>query len=105
MAEMIAVLVTTKDEAEAAQVARALVEERLAACGNIVPKIRSIYRWKDAVEDGAESLLILKTRAELFEPLRARVLELHSYDCPEVIQLEVGEAHEPYLQWVLESVG
>ncbi len=103
-AELVVVLVTAPDEERAASLARTLVEERLAACGNIVPGIRSIYRWKEAVEDEREALLLLKTRTSLFEALRARVVELHPYDCPEVLQLGVGAAHGPYLDWILESV-
>ncbi|AKU90745.1 Periplasmic divalent cation tolerance protein CutA [Vulgatibacter incomptus] len=97
-------LVTAPDEEQAAGLARRLVEERLAACGNIVPRIRSIYRWEGRVEDGAEALLLLKTRAELFERLRARVVELHPYECPEVLRLGVEAGHEAYLEWIRASV-
>lgn len=99
------VLVTAPDGETAARIARTLVEERLAACGNVVPQIRSIYRWEGKVEDGAESLLVLKTEGELFERLRARVVALHPYDCPEVLQLPVAAGHAPYLAWIAGSVG
>lgn len=102
--ELVLVLVTAPDEERAASLARALVEERLAACGNIVPGIRSIYRWKEAVADEREALLLLKTRASLFEALRSRVVELHPYEWPEVLQLGVEAAHGPYRDWILESV-
>ncbi len=103
-AEAIVVLVTAPNEEVAAELARRLVEERLAACGNLLPRIRSIYRWEGAVEDAAESLLLLKSSCDRFEALRARVVELHPYDCPEVLQLGVEAGHRPYLEWILESV-
>ena len=103
MSEHIVVLVTAPSTDKAAELARAVVEERLAACGNIVPGIRSIYRWQDKIEDEPEALLILKTRAELFESLRARVQSLHPYTCPEILQLDITRGHAPYLAWLTES--
>jgi periplasmic divalent cation tolerance protein len=99
------VLVTAPDGAAAARIARALVEERLAACGNVVPGLRSIYRWEGKVEEAAEVLLVLKTESALFERVRARIVELHPYDCPEVLQLDVAAGHAPYLEWLAGSVG
>jgi periplasmic divalent cation tolerance protein len=104
MTDAILVLVTAPSEDKAAEIARTLVEEELAACGNIVPALRSIYRWEGKISDEAEALLILKTTAPLFDPLRARVVELHPYECPEVVQLAIDAAHEPYLQWLRGSV-
>ena len=104
MTDIILVLVTAPSAAVAASLARTLVEEGLAACGNVVPGLRSIYRWQGRVEDEAEALLLLKTRAEAFEALRRRVVELHPYDVPEVLRLAVEAGHEPYLAWVRESV-
>lgn len=98
------ILVTAPTADEAARMARVLVEERLAACGNVVPQIRSIYRWEGKVQDEPEALLVLKTRSELFERLRARVVELHPYDCPEVLRLAVDGGHAPYLAWIAQSV-
>ena len=94
------VLVTAPDAETAARIARALVEERLAACGNVVDGVRSIYRWEGRVEDAREALLILKTRAEVFARLRDRVVELHPYECPEVIRLEVADGLPAYLDWI-----
>ncbi|AKQ65098.1 Periplasmic divalent cation tolerance protein cutA [Myxococcus hansupus] len=103
MTDAIIVLVTAPSTDKAAELARALVEEQLAACGNLVPGVRSIYRWEGHVQDEAEVLLILKTRAALFEPLRARIVELHPYDVPEVLRLDVADGHAPYLSWILAS--
>ncbi len=94
------VFVTAGSADEAAAIARALVEERLAACGNIVPGIRSIYRWQGTVHDDPEALLILKTRADRFEELARRVGELHSYDVPEIIALPLVAGSARYLAWL-----
>ena len=104
MTDVILVLVTAPTADKAAELARALVEEELAACGNVVPGLRSIYRWEGKVHDEAEALLILKTRAPLFEALRQRVVALHPYQCPEVLRLDVTEGHAPYLRWIRDNV-
>ena len=104
MSDAVVVLVTAPTAEQAAQLARTLVEEGLAACGSVVPGLRSIYRWEGKVHDEPEALLVLKTRAALFEPLRARVVALHSYACPEVLQLPVSAGHPPYLAWLRDSV-
>ena len=101
----IVVLITAGSEEEAVSIGRALVEERLAACANIVPRIRSIYRWEGKVQDDPEALMIVKTRADLFEPLKQRVLELHPYSVPEVISLKIEQGHEEYLAWLEDSTG
>lgn len=97
------VLVTAPNAEKAAELARAVVGEKLAACVNIVPGLRSIYRWEGAVQDEAEVLMVVKTTAERFEALRERVVALHPYQVPEVIRLEVAEGHLPYLDWVRDS--
>jgi periplasmic divalent cation tolerance protein len=94
------VLVTAPDAEVGARIGRALVEEGLAACANLVPGIRSIYRWEGAVHDDAEVLLILKTRAALSAALAARVRALHPYQLPEVLALPVAGGSEAYLDWV-----
>lgn len=96
------VLVTGPDEGTLAEVARTLVEEGLAACVNIVPRIRSVYRWGGGIQDEAESLLVAKTTAGRLEAFCARVVELHGYDVPEVISLVLDRGHPPYLDWVSE---
>jgi periplasmic divalent cation tolerance protein len=101
MTDVILVLVTCPNPEVASAIARQLVEEELAACGNILPALRSIYRWEGKVQDEPESLLILKTRPELFESLRQRVLALHPYQVPEVLSLRPEAGHPAYLEWVL----
>ncbi|NOZ22715.1 MAG: divalent-cation tolerance protein CutA [Planctomycetes bacterium] len=96
----IAVFVTAPSSEEAAKIARAVVDERLAACGNITQSIRSIYRWEGKVCDDEEVLLIMKTRRDLFDRLAARVKELHSYEVPEIIALPIVAGSEPYLKWI-----
>lgn len=97
------VLVTTPDMPVAERITRTLVEERLAACGNIVPRIVSIYRWDDAVQQDDEVLVILKTAGERVAALRERVLALHPYDVPEVVVLPILGGHAAYLEWVTRS--
>ena len=92
---------TAPDEAVAARIARALVDERLAACANLVPGVRSIYRYEGTLDDGAETLLIVKTRAEKAPALEARVRALHPYELPEVLRVDVAGGNAPYLAWVL----
>ena len=99
----IVVFVTAPNQDAAAGIARTVVDERLAACGNVLPGIRSIYRWQGEVHDEPEVMLVLKTRAGLFESLRGRILELHSYDVPEIIALPIEAGHGPYLDWILEN--
>jgi periplasmic divalent cation tolerance protein len=98
--DAVVVLVTTPTPERAAEIARALVSERLAACGNVVPGLRSIYRWEGKVQEDEEALLVLKTTRARFDALRARVLALHPYDVPEVIALPVEAGSAAYLQWI-----
>jgi len=105
MTDKIVVLSTCDSQEEAAQVAQSLVEKRLAACVNIIPGARSIYRWKDAIEDSAEWLLVIKSRRGLFPLLRAEIARLHTYEVPEVIALPVVEGAENYLAWLERELG
>ena len=98
--DALVVLVTTPTPERAAEIARAVVEERLAACGNVVPGLRSIFRWEGKVEDEAEALLVLKTTRARFEALKDRVLALHPYQVPEVIALPVEAGSAAYLEWI-----
>jgi periplasmic divalent cation tolerance protein len=100
MTDALVVLVTAPSAEKAAELARALVEERLAACGNVVPGLRSIYRWEGKVHDDAEALLVLKTTRARFEALRDRVLALHPYEVPEVLALPVEAGSAAYLAWI-----
>jgi periplasmic divalent cation tolerance protein len=103
MTDVILVLVTAPSADKAAELARTLVEEQLAACGNIVPGLRSIYRWEGQLHDEAEVLLILKTKDVLFDVLRARIVELHPYQVPEVLRVDIADGHAPYLAWVRDN--
>jgi periplasmic divalent cation tolerance protein len=94
------VLVTAPDLETGARIGRSLVAEGLAACANLVPGVRSIYRWQGELHDDPEVLLIVKTRAPLLDALTARVRALHPYELPEVLALPVAGGSEPYLAWV-----
>jgi len=98
------VLLTAPDADVAERLGRALVEERLAACANIVPGVVSVFRWDGRVQREAEVLVIVKTTDERVEDLRARVVELHPYEVPEILVLPVLAGHAPYLQWVRGAV-
>jgi periplasmic divalent cation tolerance protein len=102
MTDYIVVFVTAPAE-EAVTLAKTLVDERLVACVNIVPGLRSIYWWQGKVEDEPEVLCIMKTRTRLFEDLRDRVRELHSYEVEEIIALPILAGNLPYLDWIEEN--
>ena len=103
MDDHVVVFITAPNADEAVAIAKTLVEEKLAACGNITQRIRSIYRWKGEVCDEEEVLLIAKTRRDLFERLAARVKELHSYEVPEIIAVPIAAGFEGYLRWIDEQ--
>jgi periplasmic divalent cation tolerance protein len=94
------VLVTAPDAEVGADIARQLVDARLAACVNVVPGVRSIYRWEGAVREDAEAVLIIKTEASRCEELASKVQALHPYDLPEVLVLAAVGGSAPYLAWV-----
>jgi periplasmic divalent cation tolerance protein len=98
------VLTTASSEEEAQKIARHLVERRLAACVNIVPQIKSIYRWQGNVEEASEWLLIVKTTAAAFVQVREAIAELHSYEVPECVCLNIEDGSPAYLEWIAESV-
>lgn len=100
MTDKIVVLSTCDSEANAEELARALVGERLAACVNILPGARSVYRWQGKVEDAAEWVLVIKSRRDLFGRLREAIGKTHSYEVPEVIALPVVDGSEAYLEWL-----
>ena len=99
------ILTTAGSQEEARKIAHALVERRLAACVNIVPQIESVYRWQDKVETAQEWLLLIKTQAELFERVRDTVKELHSYDLPECVMLDLTAGSPDYLEWIAKNTG
>ena len=96
-----AVLVTAPDAETGSRLARQLVEERLVACANLLPGVRSIYRWEGAVEDDAEVLLVLKTAEHRLAEVAARVKDLHPYALPEVVALPIVGGSRAYLDWLL----
>ncbi|OGW55674.1 MAG: cytochrome C biogenesis protein CcdA [Nitrospirae bacterium RBG_13_43_8] len=102
MLSEIIVLITTSDEVEAARIARALVEARLAGCVNIIKDIRSIYSWQGKIEEEKEVLMMAKTQKSLLDPLMEKVKELHSYTVPEIIALPIIQGSEDYLKWLKE---
>lgn len=88
------------DGDKALDIARALVDDKLVACVNLIPQVRSIYSWQGQVCDDQETLAIIKTTAARFEALRARILDLHPYECPEIIAVPLSAGHPDYLAWV-----
>ena len=94
------VLSTAGSEQEAHKIAHILVKGRLAACVNILPQVQSIYRWKGEIESAQEWLLLIKTRADKFPAVCDAIRELHSYEVPECIVLEIEDGSLPYLQWL-----
>ena len=102
MSESLVVFVTCGSEEEALKIAHALVEERLAACVNLVSPIRSIYRWEGKICDEKEWLLIIKTHTARFEDVERRVKVLHSYSLPEIIALPITKGSTSYMNWLKE---
>ncbi len=98
------VLCTAGSESQAREIARALVERRLAACVNIVPAVTSVYRWQGKVVEQGESLLIIKSSASRLEDLRAAIRELHTYETPEVIAWALSDGDPDYLAWLGDSL-
>jgi periplasmic divalent cation tolerance protein len=98
------VLTTASCADEAERLARTLVEERLAACATLIPSVRSIYRWKNAIEDATETLLLLKTGNEQLTALEARLRQLHSYETPEFLVLNVESGSSAYLDWLMANL-
>lgn len=101
--ETVVALTTLPSPEKAAELARRLVEEGLVACVNVVPGIRSIYRWKGEICDEPEAICVMKTRRERVPALKGRLVSLHPYEVPELVVLDVADGHVPYLQWVAES--
>jgi periplasmic divalent cation tolerance protein len=104
MSNELIILVTASNKDEAANIARSLVSERLAACVNIVGQIESVYRWEGKVTEDSETLMIIKSTGERYEDIERRVKELHSYTVPEVIALRIERGSGDYLNWLSQSV-
>ena len=104
MADICLVLMTAPDQACAVSIVQTVVGEQLAACGNLIPGIRSVYRWKNEICDDAEVLVLLKTTKVGFAALKERILNLHPYECPEVIAIDINDGHGAYLAWVADQL-
>ena len=100
MTDALLVFTTLPSADKAAELAKLLVNERLVACANLLPAIRSIYRWQGELHDENEVLVLLKTRAEHLERLKLRILEVHPYEVPEVLAVPVESGYQPYLDWL-----
>jgi periplasmic divalent cation tolerance protein len=103
MSDTRVVLVTVGDKETGLVLVRKVVEEKIAACGNLLPGVTSVFEWDGSIQEEREVLLILKTSADLVSRLVDRVAELHTYDVPEVLVLGVEGGYEPYLKWVHEQ--
>ncbi len=98
------IYITTSDISESKKIAQVLLEEKLVACTNIIPKINSLYLWKGKVEENNESILIAKTKSSKVDGVIQRVEEIHSYETPCILQLEVKKGSEGYLQWMNDEL-
>ena len=95
------VYVTAGDKAQALDIGKTIVQERLAACANVIEPMTSVYWWDGQVREDSEAVLILKTRADLVDDLTARIKALHSYDCPCVVSFDIQNGNEAYMQWLV----
>jgi periplasmic divalent cation tolerance protein len=105
MTDKIVVFSTASSAEEAEKIARGLISGHLAACVNIVPAVRSFYRWQGKIEDSAEFLLVIKSSRERFDALRSSIEKLHSYEVPEVIAMPVVDGARNYLNWMDAELG
>jgi len=94
------ILNTTSNIDEAKKIAYSLVESKLAACVNIIPKMISIYSWKEDIWEDEEYLIIIKTRKDNFEPVKDKIKALHSYELPEIVMLKLEDGFKDYLDWI-----
>ncbi|MEI8377894.1 MAG: divalent-cation tolerance protein CutA [bacterium] len=98
------ILSTTPNIDKAKTIAKALVETKLAACINIVPKVISIYEWENAIQNDEEAMMIIKTSDEMAEKAKNKILELHAYTLPEVIFIDINDGNKDYIDWVSNQV-
>jgi|ERR1051326_4885073 periplasmic divalent cation tolerance protein len=102
--KIVFVYIVCKNKSEAKKIGSALVRERICACVNIFPEMNSVYWWKGKMEEANEAVLIAKTTKTKFSKLSARVKELHSYECPCILQLDVTDGNKEYVKWLLENI-
>jgi periplasmic divalent cation tolerance protein len=105
MTEVLIAFTTFAAEEDAARVLRALVEERLIACGNVLPGVRSIYRWRGAIQEEREVVALMKTRKQDWAALLSRLHELHPYETPECLAVRVAAGAPRYMAWLEEALG
>ena len=103
MTDFISVYIAAANTDEAGKIGAALVEQHLAACVNIFPGVRSIYRWQGKVHDESEVILVAKTRKEHFEKLKLTVKSLHSYECPCIVATDITMGNQPYLSCITQE--
>ena len=94
------IYITTSGESESKKIAKILLQEKLAACVNIIPNITSIYLWNELIEEDSESIMFVKTRSELVEKIINRVQEVHTYEIPCILQITVKKGSKKYLEWI-----
>lgn len=99
----ILVYITVGDQAEADSIARTIVQERLAACANILPGMKSVYHWQGKIETATETVVLFKTRTEFFDKLAARIKTLHSYDTPCIAAMPLAHVEQSYLAWIMNE--
>lgn len=103
--EVRVVLVTAPDRETGRKLARAVTEARLAACGNVIPGLTSVYRWEGRIEEDEEVLILFKTTESSLSSMMDMIVELHPYEIPEFLALHVSTGHLPYMEWVLRETG
>ncbi len=103
MKDYVSVFCTVPDAASAEKISESLVGKGLAACVNIIPGLNSIYKWNNEICRNSELLLVMKSRAEIFNNLKEEILKLHPYQVPEIISIEISDGHIPYLAWIDEN--
>jgi len=101
----IVVFCTTPDQKTAERIAQTLVEQKLAACCNLIPNLTSIYQWQGKIQKDSEVLMIIKTHRKLFSELEAKIKALHPYQVPEIISLPIEQGNADYVKWIHEVLG
>jgi periplasmic divalent cation tolerance protein len=103
--EILIILVTVRNEESGLNISKELVKERLIACSNIIPNIRSVFLWEGKIQDSDECLLIMKTHSSKYKALEESIRKLHTYDTPEILALRVDSGNDKYIKWVMNSLG